>query len=217
MEQVEVEQQTTVPSTAAAAAGGSGCFDCNICLDYAAEPVVTLCGHLYCWPCIYKWLRHTNVPTAQCPVCKAAVSQDNLVPLYGRGQSFKKHDLQTQNQVIPRRPQPSRETHNNNTHQQPPNVPPQHEYVYPVQAAPMWSPVIHSTAGGVLGGVALAVLPWLFRNGAMHIPPASMFYASPYQFVTVGRQRRQELAMEKVLHQLCVFLSIFALLCLLLF
>ncbi|CAH8279553.1 unnamed protein product [Arabidopsis lyrata] len=28
----------------------SGCFDCNICLETAHDPVVTLCGHLYCWP-----------------------------------------------------------------------------------------------------------------------------------------------------------------------
>ncbi|KAJ4759553.1 RING/U-box superfamily protein [Rhynchospora pubera] len=204
------EHTTTASPTTPASAASSGCFDCNICLDYAAEPVVTLCGHLYCWPCIYKWLRHTNVHTGQCPVCKAAVSQDSLVPLYGRGQSFKKQDLQNQNQPIPRRPQPHRETNVNQ-----PNVAPQHEYVYPV-SAPMLSPVIHSTAGGVLGGMALAVLPWFTRNGAAHIP-ANMFYTSPYQFVAVGRQRRQEIVMEKVLHQICIFLGLFALLCLLLF
>ena len=27
-------------------------FQCNICLHSAKEPVVTLCGHLYCWPCL---------------------------------------------------------------------------------------------------------------------------------------------------------------------
>ncbi|KAJ1702128.1 hypothetical protein LUZ63_001907 [Rhynchospora breviuscula] len=207
-----MEEHTTTATPTTASAASSGCFDCNICLDYAAEPVVTLCGHLYCWPCIYKWLRHTNVHTGQCPVCKAAVSQDSLVPLYGRGQSFKKQDLQNQNQNqhIPRRPQPHRETNVNQ-----PNVAPQHDYVYPV-SAPMLSPVIHSTAGGVLGGMALAVLPWFTRNGAAHIP-ANMFYTSPYQFVAVGRQRRQEIMMEKVLHQICIFLALFALLCLLLF
>ncbi|KAI3846747.1 hypothetical protein MKX03_028263 [Papaver bracteatum] len=68
----------------------NACFDCNICLENAHEPVVTLCGHLYCWPCIYKWLRlqtSTKEPENQplCPVCKASVSLSSLVPLYGRG------------------------------------------------------------------------------------------------------------------------------------
>ena len=31
-------------------------FDCNICLEDVYDPVVTRCGHLYCWPCLYKWL-----------------------------------------------------------------------------------------------------------------------------------------------------------------
>jgi E3 ubiquitin-protein ligase RNF5 len=25
-------------------------FECNICLDTASQPVITLCGHLFCWP-----------------------------------------------------------------------------------------------------------------------------------------------------------------------
>ena len=31
-------------------------FECNICLELAQDPVVTQCGHLYCWPCIYKYV-----------------------------------------------------------------------------------------------------------------------------------------------------------------
>ncbi|KAG9416473.1 hypothetical protein AC1031_000872 [Aphanomyces cochlioides] len=56
-------------------------FDCNICLDHVKEPVVTLCGHLYCWPCLYRWILNHN----QCPVCKAGVTQENIIPVYGRG------------------------------------------------------------------------------------------------------------------------------------
>lgn len=29
-------------------------FDCNICFDAARDPVVTQCGHLYCWACLHQ-------------------------------------------------------------------------------------------------------------------------------------------------------------------
>ncbi|XP_057455502.1 E3 ubiquitin-protein ligase RMA1H1-like [Lotus japonicus] len=69
-------------------------FDCSICLDRVQDPVVTLCGHLYCWPCIYKWLNfhsvssdHEEKKEPQCPVCKSEISESSLVPLYGRDQT----------------------------------------------------------------------------------------------------------------------------------
>ena len=32
-------------------------FLCAICLDTVSdEPVVTRCGHIFCWPCLYQWL-----------------------------------------------------------------------------------------------------------------------------------------------------------------
>jgi len=32
----------------------SNLYECNICLETATEPVITPCGHLFCWPCIYS-------------------------------------------------------------------------------------------------------------------------------------------------------------------
>lgn len=29
-------------------------FQCNICFETATSPVVTQCGHLFCWPCIHQ-------------------------------------------------------------------------------------------------------------------------------------------------------------------
>jgi len=107
---------TTAPT--AGQANESGCFDCNICLDTAHDPVVTLCGHLFCWPCIYKWL-HVQLSSVSvdqhqnnCPVCKSNITITSLVPLYGRGMSSpsstfgsKKQDALSTD--IPRRPAPS--------------------------------------------------------------------------------------------------------------
>ncbi|KAK7290903.1 hypothetical protein RIF29_05676 [Crotalaria pallida] len=91
----------------------NGGFDCNICLESVQDPVVTLCGHLYCWPCIYKWLNSDTFPTeyeekqkTQCPVCKSEISQSSLVPLYGRDQSTLPSTSKTHQAgiFIPRRP-----------------------------------------------------------------------------------------------------------------
>lgn len=64
----------------------TGNFECNICFELAQEPIVTLCGHLYCWPCLYKWL-HLHSQCQECPVCKALIQEEKLVPLYGRGKT----------------------------------------------------------------------------------------------------------------------------------
>ncbi|CAL9690808.1 unnamed protein product [Knipowitschia caucasica] len=61
-------------------------FECNICLDTARDAVISLCGHLFCWPCLHQWLE-TRPSRQQCPVCKAGISRDKVIPLYGRGSS----------------------------------------------------------------------------------------------------------------------------------
>eukprot|EP00800_Vazella_pourtalesii_P019147 TRINITY_DN6420_c0_g1_i1.p1 TRINITY_DN6420_c0_g1~~TRINITY_DN6420_c0_g1_i1.p1 ORF type:complete len:206 (-),score=29.76 TRINITY_DN6420_c0_g1_i1:219-782(-) len=61
-------------------------FECNICFDTAKDAVLSKCGHLYCWPCIYRWMDHKPVnPT--CPVCKGSISKDTLTPIYGKSGS----------------------------------------------------------------------------------------------------------------------------------
>jgi E3 ubiquitin-protein ligase RNF5 len=60
-------------------------FECNICLDNVSNPVVTICGHLYCWECLDQWLVSKNVQQQACPVCKAALELDKIIPIYSKG------------------------------------------------------------------------------------------------------------------------------------
>eukprot|EP00656_Telonema_subtile_P057921 TRINITY_DN9653_c0_g1_i1.p1 TRINITY_DN9653_c0_g1~~TRINITY_DN9653_c0_g1_i1.p1 ORF type:complete len:191 (-),score=9.37 TRINITY_DN9653_c0_g1_i1:169-741(-) len=73
-------ETVNVPSKSDSEGEFAGIYDCHICLDVALDPVVTQCGHLFCWPCLYQWLQHTTPPV--CPVCKAGVSEDKLVPIF---------------------------------------------------------------------------------------------------------------------------------------
>ncbi|MES1918183.1 hypothetical protein MHBO_000194 [Bonamia ostreae] len=73
-------------------------FDCFICFEEAAEPVTTLCGHLFCWSCIHTWIANKNT----CPVCKASVTEENIIPLYDRGRASDKTE------ATPKRPKPKR-------------------------------------------------------------------------------------------------------------
>ncbi|KAM3139746.1 E3 ubiquitin-protein ligase rnf5 [Paramecium bursaria] len=78
-------------------------FECNICLDIASEPMLTTCGHLYCWPCIYSWL-NSNQEFLTCPVCKNGCSRQSLIPLYSKQEVVKKQ----RDPNIPSRPKPGR-------------------------------------------------------------------------------------------------------------
>ncbi|KAG1676171.1 hypothetical protein FOA52_005012 [Chlamydomonas sp. UWO 241] len=80
-------------------------FECNVCLELAKEPVVTLCGHLYCWPCLYRWTQghcYARGAPVLCPVCKAGVEIDQVVPIYGRGSDFDPRGVKVE--PVPPRP-----------------------------------------------------------------------------------------------------------------
>ncbi|MCO5564473.1 hypothetical protein L7F22_018134 [Adiantum nelumboides] len=83
-------------------------FDCGICLDVCYDPVVTMCGHLFCWPCLYHWLSLHSV-SQECPICKNHVQQSRVIPLYGHGKVADSELLAERlpGVCIPRRPAPT--------------------------------------------------------------------------------------------------------------
>ncbi|KAK4718208.1 hypothetical protein R3W88_016546 [Solanum pinnatisectum] len=66
---------------------GPSFFDCNICFDIAKEPILTCCGHLYCWSCFYN-LPYVDSTTKECPECKGEVTDANITPIYGNAHSY---------------------------------------------------------------------------------------------------------------------------------
>lgn len=55
---------------------------CPICYD-AITDVKTLCGHMYCRPCISKWLSENKA----CPVCKKDLAEDSSKKIESATQS----------------------------------------------------------------------------------------------------------------------------------
>ncbi|CAG8452370.1 2366_t:CDS:2 [Funneliformis mosseae] len=85
-------------------------YECNICFDTASSPVLTLCGHLFCWPCLHQWLE-AQYQNPLCPVCKAGCGQDKVIPIYGRGKEAKdpRQNSDIPNRPAGQRPQPQRD------------------------------------------------------------------------------------------------------------
>ncbi|CAH9110300.1 unnamed protein product [Cuscuta epithymum] len=182
----------------------SACFDCNICLDFANDPVVTLCGHLYCWPCIYEWfnVQDRSDNHLQCPVCKTELSLTSVVPLYGSGKKVSESDQETKlsSLKVPPRPSPPSLT-----------VPTSPRLSYlssnfnhgPVNnASPSFSLGMNQNVEIVYGRV-------FGNSGGMYSYPLSG-NGSP-------RLRRQEMQADKSLNRITIFLFCCLFLCLLLF
>ncbi|CAO3594386.1 unnamed protein product [Absidia cylindrospora] len=85
----------------------TGFYNCNICFDTAIYSVLTICGHLFCWVCLSKWLELQKMnPT--CPMCKAGCSKDKIIPVYGRGreESDPRCDASIPSRPSGKRPEP---------------------------------------------------------------------------------------------------------------
>uniref|UniRef100_A0A915HHH2 RING-type E3 ubiquitin transferase n=1 Tax=Romanomermis culicivorax TaxID=13658 RepID=A0A915HHH2_ROMCU len=99
--------------------------ECNICFENAQDAVVSLCGHLFCyepislfsfsWPCLHYWLE-TKGRSSFCPVCKAAISKDKVIPLYSRGET---NCIDPRNKKVPPRPNAQRSEVNDSTNDDP--------------------------------------------------------------------------------------------------
>ncbi|KAL2500945.1 putative GPI-anchored adhesin-like protein PGA55 [Forsythia ovata] len=79
---------------------GGSFYDCNICLEVAREPVLTCCGHLFCWVCFYQ-VSYIDSTSKECPVCKGDVSDSTVIPIYGNGESERVAELESGLKISP--------------------------------------------------------------------------------------------------------------------
>uniref|UniRef100_A0A2P2K2H3 E3 ubiquitin-protein ligase RMA n=1 Tax=Rhizophora mucronata TaxID=61149 RepID=A0A2P2K2H3_RHIMU len=225
-----MQKWKSVLSPTAVSDNNSGSFDCNICLDSAHDPVVTLCGHLYCWPSIYQLLQVCScsngaVPQQPtCPVCKASISLDSVVPLYVHGTSASESEGKkaSRDVVVPRGPPPSglNLTISNNPEQSQQFQqhafhsqlqPFHHQQYFPYPYATMASSNFGSTTWtslfnpmiGMVGELMLARILGTSNLGLLA-------YSHPNSHFLIGsnspRMRRQEMQLEKSLHRVTIFL-----------
>lgn len=223
----------TISNAVTETENSNGCFDCNICLDFVHEPVVTLCGHLYCWRCIYKWLHVQSDSLSadehpQCPVCKADISHSTMVPLYGRGHATAQGKTSSCDVFTPPRPRASGAqallaTSSQSGQQLPYRNPYQGHYFSS-------SPYQEEDATSQMLDLGASMTP-----GSYH-PLAGMFgemvyarvfgnsqnlYAYPNSYQLMGsnstRMRRLEMQADKSLNRISIFLFCCFLLCLIVF
>ncbi|KAL3537291.1 hypothetical protein ACH5RR_000657 [Cinchona calisaya] len=81
-------------------------YDCNICLRVAREPILTCCGHLFCWACFYE-LPYVDSIAKECPACEGEVTDSDIIPIYGNGDSIRESKLES-GKTIPLRPKAQR-------------------------------------------------------------------------------------------------------------
>ncbi|OWM91239.1 E3 ubiquitin-protein ligase RMA1H1-like isoform X2 [Punica granatum] len=230
-EQYFSQEWRSTPATQVEPENCKGCFDCNICLEFAQEPVVTLCGHLYCWPCIYKWLHVQSLSLAmdeppQCPVCKAGISHTAMVPLYGRGRpELEGKGLTQLGTAIPPRPAASNtycltSPPTRSAAQQLPYRNPYQDHANSFDDSSGAQSELFSLGGAgfqspMVGMFGEMVYARVFRNSD------SLFgYINPYNLrgsSSSPRLRRQEIQADKSLNRISIFLFCCFLLCLIVF
>ncbi|KAG6421336.1 hypothetical protein SASPL_117887 [Salvia splendens] len=239
--EADVSHKQKWNSVSQVAENPNGGFDCNICLDSCHEPVVTLCGHLYCWPCIYKWLHvqrssFESDERPRCPVCKSFITNASLVPLYGRGRSPSESEAkkwQLDASVPPRPPALGLSTLlatspsvSSDLNQQNTPIPFQQEnqmlnqYQYFPNQFGNYSSIPPPTTSFV--SPTISMVSEIVFSGMFGSTDTNLFaypYTNSYPLIGNGspRLRRHEIQLEKSLNRLSIFLYCCGFLCLLLF
>ncbi|KAM3287049.1 E3 ubiquitin-protein ligase RMA3-like [Capsicum chacoense] len=216
-EDTSLKKSNAIPVPTTSSGNIMGCFDCNICLDSARDPVVTFCGHLYCWPCIYQWLQVDNsaagseeIPT-ECPVCKSHISNCSLIPLYGRGTSSAEYSSNESDVTVPQRPQgiwtTTRQVHTSSSSIHQEQYFSHHAFGgYAAAVGPSTSTRLFSPIVVMFGEMFLARMLGGSDTSSYPIPGGGS-----------TRMRRQEMQVDKSLNRLSIFLFCAFILCLLLF
>jgi E3 ubiquitin-protein ligase RNF5 len=196
-------------------------FDCHICFDSPNDPVVTPCGHLYCWSCIYKWMvAHPECPS--CPLCKSSIDKDKIIPIYGRNEEDKvdprtKHVLDNN---IPARPsghrteippRPSSSTTTGGTAAY--HLPHSPYYGNPFYSGPFSSAVHHSNFGP-FSVSAFGPFPSLFGLQFTYPPPPSS-HVSSQNGASVAEGMTEEQANQAFVSRLLLVMGLLIILCLL--
>ena len=82
--------------------------ECPICLNNARLPVVTRCGHIFCWECIKNWVKKKD--KLECPICKNGIKLEEVIKLYSGDNQVKSgevDDRPQQERMKPEKIQPN--------------------------------------------------------------------------------------------------------------
>ena len=77
--------------------------ECPICLCNAKLPVVTRCGHIFCWECIKQWVNVKGL--LECPVCKGGIKLNEVIKLYTGNSETTKDEVDDRPQQERSKPQ----------------------------------------------------------------------------------------------------------------
>jgi E3 ubiquitin-protein ligase RNF5 len=64
-------------------------YMCNICYGTPTNPVLTQCGHLFCWECIYVWSQSVG-GCRFCPTCRSRMELGEVIPMASNKSTPKK-------------------------------------------------------------------------------------------------------------------------------
>lgn len=66
-------------------------YVCNECNQYVRGGVITICGHLFCWTCL--WPKLSGTATPRCPCCQRhLLMYEDIMPFHGEGPNARQED-----------------------------------------------------------------------------------------------------------------------------